>query len=184
MSEIVKHIKDLSDGTEVAQAISLYVNSYTNPGKEFYEHMLAKSKNAQHNFTMLCFEWFRAFAKYPLVDLRCEASANYAAIISHLLGNEPFGRQTMSCRGLDKEYDFYYRDDASAADLIERYLRLSKNNNAFIGQMLCAHNTIQQSFSRMCCEWFKVLKKEPVCNKKYIVLAQKAAKYYTGFPLI
>lgn len=184
MRDNVLHIKNLSDGKEVASAIGLYVNSLTTPGESFYELMLTKDRNVQHNFTMLCFEWFRTLARYQFGDLRCKASNGYAVVVSLHLKHELFNRQKMSDMGLDKEYDFYFRDDSSAAALIEGYLRLSENNNAFIGQMLREHKTNIQSFSRMCCEWFKTLEKEPSSYKRYVVLARKAAKYYNRFPMI
>lgn len=184
MRENTLHIKNLSDGKEVASAIGLYVNSFTTPGEIFYEFMLTKDRNVQHNFTMLCLEWFRTLANYQFGDLRCKASIGYAVTISYHLRYESTEKQKISGAGFDKEYDFNYRDDSSAAALIEGYLRLSDNNNAFISQMLHEHKTNIQSFSRMCCEWFKVLEKEPSRYKKCVTVARKAAKYYNGFPMI
>lgn len=184
MRDNVLHIKNLSDGKEVATAIGLYVNSFTTPGEMFYELMLTKDRNIQHNFTMLCLEWFRTLANYQFGDLRCKASIGYAVTISYHLRHETISRQKMSSAGFNKECDFYYRDDSSAAALIESYLRLSENNNAFIAQMLHEHKTNIQSFSRLCCDWFKVLEKEPSRYKRYVSLARKAAKYYNGFPMI
>ena len=90
----------------------------------------------------------------------------------------------MSARGIEEEFIFDFRDDKSAVDLMERYLRITKDNEGFINKMLNVHKTIQQNFSRLCCEWFRAISDMPVRNKPYVTLAKKAAAHYIGFPMI
>lgn len=52
MSESIVEVK-VREGKSVAGGIELYVNSFGNPGKAFYDDMLKKSVNIQHNFTIL-----------------------------------------------------------------------------------------------------------------------------------
>ena len=57
MSGILE-ITDVSDGGTVADAISLFVNSYTYPINEFCIEMKNKDENVKRRFTSLCIAWF------------------------------------------------------------------------------------------------------------------------------
>ena len=185
MNQHTMTVQNVADGNEVAKAIGLYVNSLVTPGKAFNAYMLQTDRNVQHNFTMLCLEWFRALAETNDYDDRNEASRRYANIISHEMKYEQLARQKMSAKGVKSTFEFDYRSDESAVQLLERYLRLSENNEEFIFQMLYrVHKTSQQCFSGMCCEWFKTAAELPARRKRYVLLARKAAKHYTWFPFI
>ena len=185
MSNCKIMIQDVSDGNEVAKAIGLYVNSLVTPGEAFNVYMRQTDRNVQHNFTMLCMEWFRALAKTNNYDGRNEASRRYANIISYEMQCEQFVRQKMSAKGVESAFEFDYRSDESAVQLLERYTRLSKDNRDFIRTMLnYVHKTCQQSFSGMCCEWFKTAAELPARRKRFVLLARKAVKHYTQFPFI
>lgn len=183
MSETIVEVK-VRDGNSVAEGIELYVNSFGNPGKAFYEDMLKRSVNVQHNFTILCLEWFEALANTKNFDERNEASVEYAKSITELIKyGQPVMRKASS-RGSEDVFLFDYRSDESAAELLEWYLRTAESNEAFVNKLLHAHRTNQQSFSRMCCEWFTILSKISARRKHYVALARKAAKSYKKFPLI
>ncbi len=185
MSETKILIQNISDGQQVANVVGgLYVNSLCTPGKEFYECMLTTNEQIQHNFTMLCLEWFGALASEKNYDERNEASWRYANVISYLLQYEHFDRYKIYAKGIKAEFEFDYRSDKSAVQLFEGYLSHSENNNAFIQQMLREHKTNQQTFSGMCCEWFKTAAKLPGKKSRYVSLAREAAKHYTRFPFI
>lgn len=180
-----KYILHVADGKEVANAIGgLYVNSFSNPGKDFYECMLKRDRNIKHNFTMLCLEWFRALAKVEYYDERNKASVLYAQSIAPIFRYDEFLRQKTSVNGVASDHVFKYRNDTDAANLLEKYLRLSLNNDDFIAKMLTEHRINQQSFSRMCCEWFKELSKNSVRHNRYVIMAKKAVAKYTGFRFV
>lgn len=179
------YLKNASNGAEVANAIgSLYVNSFTNPGEEFYKQMFAKGRNVKHNFTMLCFEWFSGLARVTNYDERNQAAVDYAQKLNLILQNEQLNRQKMQKDGILIGCDFNYRDDKDAVRLIEKYLRLSEDNNAFIAQMRNAHRTNQQSFSRLCGRWFQYVSEHSEEKSKYVVMAKKAAELYCDLPLV
>lgn len=178
------HIENVSDGTEVANAISLYVNSFTNPSEKFYAYMFRCARNIQHNFTILCLEWFSALSKMTNYDDRNRASVEYAQKIVPMLQEVDLKRQKMERTGILPECHFNYRDDENAVRLIEKYLRLSENNTAFISKMKYAHRTNQQSFSRMCGRWFQYVARHSDSRSKYVVLAKKVAKPYQYLPMV
>ena len=184
MSETTVKIVNVMDGEEVANAIGLFVNSYTNPSKAFHECMLEKDANCQHNFTVLCFDWFKVLSKTECFDDRNKASVEYAKIIANGIGTEELHKRIQKSRYIKCECIFDYRDDESAVELFSNYLRNSDNNNSFILCMLRVHRTNQQSFSRMCCEWFRYLAEHSIQQNRYVALAVKAAKYYHGFAFI
>lgn len=183
MSKTITEVK-VRDGSSVAEGIELYVNSFSNPGKAFYEAMLKKSVNVQHNFTILCLEWFKALANANNFDKRNEASVEYAKSIADVIKyGQPVMRKASS-KGIEDVFLLDYRSDESVAELMEWYLRTTESNEAFVNKLLRAHRTNQQSFSRMCCEWFKILSKIPARRKHYVVLARKAVRTYKRFPLV
>ena len=173
-------IPDVSDGGVIATAVSVYVNSYTTPGRHFYECMLERDTDVQHNFTMLCIEWFKQLANVSIYDERNLASVGYAKRIWDV---EPMERRKLSSRGIKREFVFDSRDDECAAAMFEAYLRLSECNGELIYGLLQIHRTSQQSFSRMCCEWFRCAA-ELTTRHPYVTLAKRAAKQYHGFPLV
>lgn len=183
MSESIAEVK-VREGKSVAGGIELYVNSFGNPGKAFYDDMLKKSVNIQHNFTILCLDWFKALANTKYFDKRNEASVEYARSIAEVIKYEQTVMRKASSRGVEDIFLFDYRSDESAAELLEWYLRTTENNEAFVKELLRAHRTNQQSFSRLCCEWFKVLSNISARRKHYVVLARKAVKSYKKFPLV
>ena len=67
-------MNDISDGLVISSAMGTYVNSFCTPRERFYECMLSKNINVQHNFTLLCLEWFRTLANTDDVDERNMAS--------------------------------------------------------------------------------------------------------------
>jgi len=67
-------IPDVSDGGVIASAVSGYVNSYATPGRHFYECMLERDTDVQHNFTMLCIEWFKQLANVSMRSIRRAAT--------------------------------------------------------------------------------------------------------------
>ena len=184
MSDTKLHIKNISDGSAVAKAVGgLYVNSFTPPDKPFCKQMLKKDPDIQHNFTMLCFEWFSSLARSEYYDDRNAAAVRYARSLSTILDRGNFKRRRLSKQGIRAYMDFNYRDDESAAELMEGYLRLSDDNDKFISTMLYEHKTNQQSFSRLCCRWFRTLADTDI-KGRYAGLARLAAEKYTGFPMI
>lgn len=145
--------------------------------------MLSKDEKVQHNFTMLCLEWFRRLAEITDYDDRNAASHEYAVRMPYDVRYDLRTKRKLSKLGVKREFDFNFDDDEQAADLLECYLRRSDSDYAFIYSMLNIHRTCQQLFSGMCCEWFKRVAQLP-SKKPYVVLARKAAGHYTGFPMI
>ena len=184
LRNVTIELKDISDGNAVACAIGTYVNSYEAPRECFYEHMLNKDTKVQHNFTMLCLEWFRKLAETSDYDDRNAASHKYAMRMPDAVRFDPLTKRQLSSFGVKRAFEFNFDDDAQAADLLERYLRRSDSNYEFICSMLRIHKTCQQLFSRMCCEWFKRVAQLPSTRKSYVVLARKAVGHYTDFPMI
>lgn len=185
MRETNYFIENSADGDTVARAIgSMYVNSYTCPTEQFYEYMMLTDKNVKHNFTMLCLEWFRNLAKIDGYDERNEASVYTARSIADEIVEEAISRQKLPKNGTLPKCSFNYRSDADAVKLLEKYLRLSKDNKAFIYTMLYhVHRTNQQSFSRLCLKWLKKVS-ELSSRARYVILSQKAVKHYRYLPMI
>ncbi len=179
-----KRIVNVSLGYDVANAMDLYVNVFCDPSKHFSCVMRERSVRVQHNFTMLCFEWFKALAKVKYYDDRNKASVEFAKKLLIAFKYDDLRKHKLSANGVEEEFIFDYRDDKSAVDLMERYLRLTKYHEGFINKMLTVHKTIQQNFSRLCCEWFRTTSDMPIRNKPYVALAKKAAANYEGFPMI
>ena len=177
-------MKDISYGLVVSSAIGTYVNSYCAPGKRFYECMLSKSTNVQHNFTLLCLEWFITLANTTSVDGRNLASHQFAKKAVNEYCNETLNKRKVSAKGVNRYFEFDYRDDEQAAALLERYLRITDDNDEFMHGMLRVHKTCQQLFSRLCLEWLKRVSELPTRRKHYVVLARKVMKHYTRFPMI
>ncbi len=175
---------DVSDGKEVANGLDLYVNSYSHPTRRFYEVLLGKNSRVQHNFTMLCLEWLLALSRVTYYDGRNEACVMFAKGLPVSLRYANMEKKKLGKGNVKKAYSFDNRSDDSAAELVERYLRFTKNNDLFITQMLNTHKTLQQSFSRLCCEWLLKVSKLPARRKLYVCLAQKAVENYHGFPLV
>ncbi len=179
-----KRIVNVSLGYDVANAMDLYVNAFGDPGKRFSAFMRERSIRVQHNFTMLCLEWFKALAKVDHYDERNQASVEFAKKLSAVLKYDQLSMHKLSARGIEEEFIFDFRDDKSAVELMERYLRMAKDNELFINRMLNNHRTIQQNFSRLCCSWFGAIADMPARNKPYVVLARKTYANYKGFPMI
>lgn len=186
MSETNYFIENSANGDSVARAIgSLYVNSYTCPTEQFYECMMQTDKNVKHNFTMLCLEWFKNLAETKAYDERNEASVQTARRIADEIKYEFLCRQKMAKNGVLPECDFNYRSDVDAVRLLEKYMRLSEDNGAFIYTMLYhVHKTTQQRFSQMCLIWLKKVSELTAKRARYVILARKAARHYTRFPFI
>ena len=177
-------MNDISDGLAVSSALGTYVNSYSAPRELFYKCMLLKNINVQHNFTLLCLEWFRELAKTTSIDGRNEASHEFALKVVNEYRYESLDKRRISARGVKHYFEFDFRDDMQAAELLEGYLRTSENNDEFMSGMLRVHKTCQQLFSRLCLEWLKRVSELPTKRKHYVILARKVMKHYTRFPMI
>lgn len=177
-------MNDISDGLVISSAMGTYVNSYCAPRECFYECMLSKNINVQHNFTLLCLEWFRTLAITDDIDERNMASHEFAIKATNEYRYESLDKRIVSSRGINRYFEFDFRDDEQAAELLERYLRTSDNNEEFMHGMLRVHKTCQQLFSRLCLEWLKRVSELPTRRKHYVVLARKVMKHYTRFPMI
>lgn len=173
-----------ADGKDVANTIGgLYVNSYSNPGKRFYECMSETKAEIQRDFTMLCFEWFVNLAEAKNYDDRNKSAVRYARNIRDIFDGITFKEKVKTVKNGSIDYICNYRNDESVAQVIEAYLRYSEDNTDFISGMLRQHKTLQQSFSRLCCRWFEYVGKQE-SEEGYVLLAKKAAEQYKGFPLI
>ncbi len=179
-----KVVLNVSDGCDVANGIDLYVNSFGCPSEHFYNAMLEKSVRVQHNFTLLCVEWFRELAAVSYYDERNEASIEFARNIPFEVKYFDLPRRELLELGIPKQYEFDFRNDFSASDLIERYLRLNNNNEKFISKLLESHATIQQNFSRLCCEWLRRISNVFIVDEPYVTLAKTVVAHYKGFPKI
>ena len=80
-------------------------------------------------------------------------------------------------------FRFDFRSGESAANLLEQFFEHSDNSGAFIEKMLGEHRTLQQSFSRLCGEWFKTAAGLQG-NSSYIKDAIQAERVYSGMPLL
>lgn len=177
-------IKNAANGDAVATAIGMYVNSYVYPTEKFYTCMAARGRNVQHNFTMLCLEWFRRLSESRNYDERNAAAVKMTKKISEEIRYESLERQKMA-NGWPPECYFDFRDDAEAVRLFEKYLRLSEDNEKFIYTMLYGvHRTNQQSFSRLCLDWLKKAAEQSGRGRRYVVLARKVAKHACYLPLV
>lgn len=179
-----KIMVDVSNGYDVADGMDLYVNSFSCPSRRFYDAMLKKTTKVQHDFTMLCIEWFEKLAEVSIYDERNAAAVEFARNLPDSVIHHGLEKHKLSSYEIEKEFHFDFRDDDSAADMLERYLGVSKNNDKFICKLLRSHRTLQQLFSSLCCGWFKTISDISAQNKPYITLAKKAAAGYKGFPMI
>lgn len=177
-------MNDISDGLLVSSAMGTYVNSYSAPRERFYEGLLSKDRGVQHNFTMLCLEWFRILANTDDIDERNMASHEFAIIAADEYRYESLDKRRISARSVNRYFEFDFRSDEQAAELLERYLRTSENNDEFMRGMLRVHKTCQQLFSRLCLEWLKRVSELPTPKTHYVVLARKVMKHDTRFPMI
>ena len=177
-------MNDISDGLLVSSAMGTYVNSYSAPRERFYEGLLSKDRGVQHNFTMLCLEWFRTLANTDDIDERNMASHEFAKQAADEYRYESLDKRRISERGVNRYFEFDFRSDEHAAELLERYLRTSENNDEFMRGMLRVHKTCQQLFSRLCLEWLKRVSELPTPKTHYVVLAGKVMRHYTRFPMI
>lgn len=177
-------VKDLRDGGEAAKAFFLYLNTYSDVETEFCRKMSGKSDDVKNDFTLLCVEWLKNLAVCDCYDERNEASVIYAREAAGLLEKSGIpARKKLGARGVPTEICFEREDHAGAAEFMEYYLRRGKNNDDFINAALQSHKTLQQAFTRLCCEWFRLLT-ETDGGKKYVRLAGKVNTLYRGFPFI
>ena len=181
---IAKHIKNVSDGEEVAKVIAAtYVVSFCFPGEEFYEYMMERQENIIHDFTMLCFEWLNALSGCKGYDGRNKASVIFARKVSGIISDFNTDRLTKRCESTNS-MDFSYPNDLATVLLFEQYLCSSENNDDFIRYMLNdADKVSQQNFSGLCCGWLKHLSETKV-NKPYIRKATDIVAEYKGFPFV
>ncbi len=181
MSEIIE-ITDVSDGGAVADAISLFVNSYTCPIKVFCIEMKNKDENLKKRFTSLCIAWFLSLATVRDFDRRNEASVMFARKLSCIF-TEPMPREKRMVSDEVQSFEFDFQSGESAANLLEQFFKHSDNSGAFVEKMLGEHKTLQQSFSRLCGEWFKTAAGLQG-NSSYIKDAIQAERVYSGMPLV
>ena len=174
------NIMNVAEGDAVAYAIVTYVNSYEPPKESFYDRMLAKSKRVQHNFTMLCLEWFKLLAETTDHNEQNAASYEYAVQMPYEVRYDLHEKKKLSKLFVKREFAFDFENDKQAADLFECYLRRSYSDLGFLGAMLCVHKPCQQMFSRMCCEWLRRVAALP-SKRPYVLLARKAAEHYVDF---
>ena len=181
---MVYAVNNTANGNEVAEMIGLFVNSLKYPSEDFYKLMLRRKENVKHNFTVLCIEWFKKLANTKRYDGRNEASVSIAKNIAREFETEDISKRRMSSKGVLPQCVNENLDDAAAIRIIEKYLRLSSDNEQFIYTMLYyVHLTNQQSFSKMCAMWLDTLSKEQ-SKKQYVIWAKKAVKHYRYLPLI
>ena len=127
MSETTYITVDVTNGEAVADVIgSLYVNSYSNPSKRFFECMAEAKPEIQYGFTMLCFEWFVSLAKADYYDDRNKAAVEYARNISGIFENVAFEENVNAKKCSSVDFIFNYCDDEAAVQLIDGYLTFSK----------------------------------------------------------
>ena len=96
-----KRIVNVSIGYDVANAMDLYVNVFGEPGKRFSAIMRERSVRVQHNFTMLCFEWFKALAKVEHYDERNEASVAFAKKLPVAVKYDHLSKHKLSACGIE-----------------------------------------------------------------------------------
>ena len=181
---MVYAVNNTANGNEVAEMIGLFVNSLKYPSEDFYKLMLQRKENVKHNFTVLCIEWFKKLANTKRYDGRNEASVSMAKDIAMEFEAEVLSKRRMSSKGILPECVNEILDDTAAIRIIEKYLRLSSDNEQFIYTMLYyVHLTNQQSFSKMCAMWLDTLSNEQ-SKKQYVLWAKRAVKYYRYLPMV
>ena len=177
-------VKDLRDGGEAAEAFFLYLNTFSSVETAFCGEMMLRESDVKQNFTLLCVEWLKNLAVCDCYDERNEASVIYAREAAGLLDESDIPvRKKLGAGYVPKEFAFSMDDHAGAAEFMEYYLRCGKTDDDFINAALRSHKTLQQTFTRLCCEWFKLLSGTDG-GKKYIRLARKLNTLYRGFPFI
>lgn len=181
MSEILE-ITDVSDGGAVADAMSLFVNSYTCPINVFCIEMKNKDENVKKRFTSLCITWFLSLATVRDFDRRNEAAVMFARKLSCIF-TQPMPKTVKKVSDGVQGFRFDFQSGESAANLLEQFFERSDNSGAFVEKMLGEHRTLQQSFSRLCGEWFKTAA-ELQGNSSYIKDAMQAERVYSGMPLV
>lgn len=174
------NIMNVAEGDAVAYAIVTYVNSYETPKESFYDRMLSKGERVRHNFTMLCLDWFKALAETTNHNEQNAASYEYALQMPYDVRYDLHEKKKLSKLFVKQKFVFDFENDKQAADLLECYMRRADTYRGFIGAMLCVHKSCQQMFSRMCCEWLRRVAALP-SNKRYVLLARKAAAHYVDF---
>lgn len=180
MRNRIINISDVADGNAVACAIVTYTNSYDAPKECFYDRMLSKSKKVQHNFTMLCLEWFKMLAETTDHNEQNAGSYEYAVRMPYEVRYDLHKKKKLSKIFVKREFAFNFENDIQAADLLECYLRRSYSDFGFMGTILSVHKPRQQLFSRMCCEWLRRVAALP-SKRPYVLLAKKAAEHYVDF---
>ena len=176
------NISDVADGNAVACAIVTDTNSYDAPKECFYDRMLSKSKRVQHNFTLLCLEWFKMLAETKDHNEQNAGSYEYAVQMPYEVRYDLHEKKRLSKLFVKRDFAFDFEDDIQAADLLECYLRRSYSDFGFLGAMLSVHKPCQQMFSRMCCEWLKCVAALH-SNRPYVRFARKAVAHYVDFNL-
>ena len=176
----IVNISDVADGYTVACTIVTYLNQYEKPEECFFDRMLSKSKKVQHNFTMLCLEWFKMLAETTDHNEDNAGSYEYAVQMPYEVRYAAHPKYKLSKLFVKKEFEFDYDNDVQAADLLECYLRRSYSDFGFVGAILSVHKFRQQWFSRMCCEWLRRAAALP-SKRPYVLLARKAAEHYVDF---
>lgn len=178
MTERKPQIIDISDGSEVAGVVvGLYCNGCSFAYDSFINQMLMEKSDVQHNFTVLCLEWFRELAKESYYDKRNEDSVMLARKISQECGDAPL-HKNLNPKGIEKFIEIRYVQGGEIEKLTVSYLKTScKDYMPFIQKTMSEHKTLQQNFSRLCIKWFSaVCRMNPKSKKSHIAAAAKVMK--------
>jgi len=159
MSRLVK-IENVANGTEIAGVlIGLYCNVHSFGFKDFTDALLKEKPAAQYNFTALCFEWFRKLSEidWNLFDGRNKRSGMLAYEIALNIRLENFKYKSFQRKGIIGSYETDYSSGSDIEKMIVDYIKVSKGNYAdFIKKAVTEHKTLQQTFSRLCVQWFNI----------------------------
>lgn len=157
-------IPDTANGAAVEALVAgIYLNTNFGSCKEFVQTLLKSESVVRFNFSRLSVDWFAILRKNKDHDERNVDSFNFAKqFCSKFKCKSPDYKQPRR-KGTPELLDVAFRDGAEVAGAMDAFLRRGYGNGYqdFLRQLKIEHPTLQQCYTRMCCEWFLKLAETP-----------------------
>lgn len=156
-------IPDTANGEAVAVLVAgIHLNSY-GTCKEFVETMLQSEPAVRFNFSRLAVDWFAIQQNNIYHDKRNVDSFQFANLFCSEFQSEPPAYRRPRKKVVPELLDVVYRDGAQVAGAMDAYLHrgFGDGYQDFLRRLQYEHPTLQQCYTRMCCEWFSRLADTP-----------------------
>lgn len=186
MSINLNAIEPASGGVMADVIGGFYLNYFPFGHDAFYDAMQAEKPPIQHNFTVLCLDWFYVLSAVTDYDARNEDSVLFARSIAHLLKPDPPRHLKTSAQNSRMSMTVDYKDGVSVEKAVAMFLCAAPDSyKPFIEGMLRMHKTLQQNFSRFCAEWLKTVPDNPAMQKSPLLgTVKNVMALYRGLPYI